>query len=300
MNQTITTPYLERELYKMYNFEDMLNQALEAMPEKTHLAFVDYDDQLSDDQVRGLIEGREVYEDAELMDWISEIEMYGARYEIDNCMEHLRSLHDEDEEALEWIDENEFGLEDYLRDEAHDRDDSDAVRELARRTPDVELMIPLIDEDNADWADERKATQLMAALGTTDERYYWITRDLIAEAPTDLGMAWIVFEASVEDIYDGKFKEGTIKITNPTVIYGNPFTGGVWDVSYEGLTYHGDASTIMRDGAWGYSLGEIYGGHYYHHPYHTYWVSDDPLPKPVDAGEIEHMETLGNYIMEVC
>ena len=282
----------------MYSFEDMLNQALEVMPEKTHLAFVDYDDQLSDDLVKDLIEGRDLYEDAEFMDWIFENELHGARYEIDRCMDYLRGLYDMDDEALEWIDENEFELEDYLRDEARDRDDSDAGRELASRTPDVDLMIPLIDEDHAEWGDERKASQLMAALGTADERYYWLSRDLIAEAPTDLGMAWIVFKASVVDIYDGKFEKGTVKITNPTVIYGNPFTGGVWDARYQGLTYHGDASTIMRDGAWGYSLDTIYGG--YRHEEHTYWVSDDPLPKPVDVEEIDHMETLGDYITEVC
>lgn len=282
----------------MFNFDDMLNTALEAMPTNPSLGYIDYRDELSNDQVEAMIKGESLEEDPDFTEWIYMNKYESASYYVDDCMDHLRKEFADNEEASEWIDDNEDVIKEYLEDEAVYRDDTDLLHDLAANTPDVKLMIPLIGEDDTDWSDERKASQLMAALGTTDERYYWPTRNLIAEAPTDMGMAWVVFEASVVDIYEGRFKQGTIKITNPTVVYGNPFTGGVWDACYEGLTYHGDASTIMRDGSWGYTLDYIYGGFVF--PYHNYEVSDEPLPATIDKESLEYMDVLGDYTMEVC
>lgn len=190
----------------------------------TDLVYVDYRDKLPDDQVQEIIANPF---DWELDDHYLEWEHF-ARWEGANCAaEELVSNYDpRDEEEQATIEEAWEDIVDGVRDWLMDNDTSDPFIELASRTPDATVMIPLISEDDAEWGDNRKASQLLSVLGTTDETHYNKARVLMANAPTDMGMAYIVAKVQVADLVGGINPEATITVNNPTVVYGNPFTGG--------------------------------------------------------------------------
>lgn len=280
----------------MSNFDNMLEIATDAIPNSTRLTYIDYQDHLDDEQVELLVEGGNIFEDSDLGDFIAEQSTAEAYNYAEEALDVLRGRFEDDEESLEWIDDNELDLEEYLRDEALDRDNSDPVADLARNTPDVTLMVPVIGEDDTEWGSNRKASQLVAALGSREESHYRTARELMAEAPTDLGMAYIAFKASVSDFVGGN-PGGTVEVTDPVVIYGNPFTGGVWDAQFKGLTYRIDASEIMLDGSWGPTLDDVYGGYIF--PSHRVEFTGSEVPTPVDPEELSHLDTLYDYSLAI-
>lgn len=259
----------------------------------TDLVYVDYHDQLTDDQVKAMIADPFGWElDDHYYDWESEARWRGATYSAEEMVNAYDPL-DEEEQAT--IEDNHDEIVDGVKDWLMDNDTSDPFTELASRTPDATVMIPLIDEDVADWGDERKASQLLSVLGTTDEAYYNKARDLIANAPTDLGMAYIVARLSVSDLVEIRPGD-TVTVNSPTVVYGNPFTGGVHAEDFTGHTFTALAESIMPDGAWGYPVEKVWGCFPGDNEEPVVWANNPPTaPAPVQ----EHLDTLYDYTLEI-
>lgn len=215
--------------------------------------YPDYRDELPDAAVRALVEND--------MEGFYESGIYEVDICARECAEYdalqAAARADLTEEELEFYELNEWEIIEEVVWAILEADTTDYALELARRTPDARVMVPLIDEDHAEWGSERTGAQVIEALGGGEER---IADLLVGEAPTDLGMAYIVADVPVADLYRALGRDDVVfRFTDPEVIYGNPFTGAVWDARFEGVTI--ETREIMLDGAWGYPLDEVYGGY---------------------------------------
>lgn len=256
------------------------------------LVFVDRGDELTEEQVEFLVRNdlEGFYES--LWDWESEVRYDAAHYLAQEAMD-ATELTDEEQEVF---DEHCWDIKEMLTESLLDYDESDVAEELARHTLDVTMMIPLIDEDDTEWGEERKASQLCEALGTRDEGHYRTAKELISEAPTDVGMAYIVVDVSVVDIYNGHLQKGTVTVDNPCVVYGNPMTGGVWAANFKGLKFTAKSSSMMLDGDWGYGCEEVWGCNPTNN-YERAVFSTEPLETttPLPAGSLAWLDTLRDY-----
>lgn len=259
----------------------------------TDLVYVHCSDELPDEQVRAMIADPFGWElDEDYLDWESEARWEGAKYSAE---EMVRCYDPRDEEEQATIEENWDEIVEGVKDWLMDNDTSNPFAELARQTPDATVMIPLIDEDNAEWGDDRKASQILSVLGTTDETYYNKARDLIDNAPTDLGMAYIVTKVSVEDLVD-VYPGSTFTINDPTVVYGSPFTGGVHSEDFIGHRFTAPVESILPDGAWGYTVEEVWGGFPGVNEEPMVWANNRPTtPAPVQ----EHLDTMYDYTLAI-
>lgn len=264
-----------------------------ATPADTDLVYVDYQDQLPDGQAKAMIADPFGWEiDDDYLDWESDARWEGANYAAEEMVSNY-DPRDEEEQATieEYRDEIVDGVKDWLM----DNDTSDPFTELARRTPDATVMVPLIDEDDAEWGNDRKASQLLSVLGTTDESHYNKAQVLMANAPTDLGMAYIVARVSVSDLAEVN-PGATFTVTDPTVVYGNPFTGGLDAEDFTGLRFTAPIESMLPDGAWGYPVEEVWGTFPSVNEEPVQWAGDLPTtPAPVQ----EHLETLYDYTLDI-
>lgn len=259
----------------------------------TDLVYVDYRDELPDGQVRAMIDDPFGWEfDESYLDWESEAFWEGADYAAEE-MVHNYDPRDEEEQAT--LEENAWEIVEGVKDWLIINNTSSPFTELARQTPDATIMVPLIDEDNAEWGDDRKASQLLSVLGTADESYYNKARDLIANAPTDLGMAYIVTKVRVADLMEVR-PGATVTVNDPTVVYGNPFTGGVYSEDFTGLRFTAPIESILPDGAWGYPVEEVWGRFPGGNEEPVVWA--DNLPTAT-APVLEHLDTLYDYTLEI-
>ena len=260
----------------------------------TDLIYVDYRDELPDEQVKAMIVDPFGWElDESYLVWESKACWEGANYSAEEMMRYY-DPRDEEEQAT--IEEEWEDIVDGVRDWLLVNDTSSPFLELARQTPDATVMIPLIDEDNAEWGDDRKASQLLSVLGTTDESYYNKARDLIANAPTDLGMAYIVARVRVADLVEGVNPGDTLTVNDPTVVYGNPFTGGVYAEDFTGHVFTTPVESILPDGAWGYPVEEVWGG--------FPGGNKEPVVRAYNrptatAPVMEHLDTLYDYTLAI-
>lgn len=216
------------------------------------LVYIGYGDRLTDEQVRMVFDGDIVQLDDEVWEDFQEARFEGARYIVDDIIEGCGGF--DELEELQGVDAYETW--DMMVEQVIQQDTCDYVLELARWTPEVTAMVPLIDEDHAQWGANRKPSQLLESLGVDNAVYAHKARRLIDESCTDLGMAYAVFDVEVADLLNG----GPLRVDSPTVVYGNPFTGAGWAEVFEGVTLVVNTEDIMPDGSWGYDTEDIFGG----------------------------------------
>ena len=249
----------------MNTYEELETWAMDQVQDSYELYYVDYHDELSQDQITALIDG-----DTDLayeLTW-----EYSHEYINDMAWDEAMNILDRLKDMVDpevW-DEHEDEIMDKLKVDlviaVEQNDQGVSLGDLCRQTAPIQVMVPVIDEDESEWAEQRTPDQLLGALGLPcDEAHRTEARFLINEAPTDMGMAYIQFEVRPEALIAPYFDRLIVK--NPKVVYGNPFTGGVWDSHsldiFKDLTVHVNRYTLLPDNAWGYSVEDIYGRNYY-------------------------------------
>lgn len=227
----------------------------ELLKDEYDLIYVDYDDELSKEQTRALAGGDWDEFWSLTWDWEGEARWTGADYEMEDL---IRKLESDNPELLDAIDEHRDELEEYTRDEIMERDSGSWLDQLIDRTGPIDCMLPLIGEDDAKWGEERNPLDILKALGVDETpKNIALAEEVFYNAPTDLGMAWVVFPMELRDLM--RSDSEPITVDKFIVCYGNPFVGGYWSVVFKGHKIDTYRSEIMFDGDWGYSLQEVYG-----------------------------------------
>lgn len=231
----------------------------ELHPYGLELVYIDYEDRLSDEQLallaRGDVEGFHY----DLMDQTIDAENEATMFYVNEALNHIESQHGLD------LSHNDDMIE-ALQEAVWSQNTQDLPMELARMTMDrINFMVPVIDEDNANFGAERSPEELIDALKleqTKENKEFANT--LISESYSDLGMCWLVFDLSALQAYDlalGLQRGDTAKfeILSPVVCYGNPFTGAYSAEQLYGVTRTYSSGEVMLDGSWGYGLNQTYG-----------------------------------------
>jgi protein-tyrosine-phosphatase len=104
----------------------LLAQAIDALPAKLELVYVDYRDELNDEQVRALISGDNEALWTSLDNFESEARWSGVRYALEEALPDP-----EDRDALT----NDEDAYQRFREECDERDESDFLADLLRNTP---------------------------------------------------------------------------------------------------------------------------------------------------------------------
>lgn len=227
----------------------------ELLEDEYDLIHLDYDDELSEEQTRALANGHWDEFWPLIWDWEGEARYYGATCEAEQLMRELES---DNPELLDAIDEHRDELEEYARDIIMGRDSGEWLDQLINNTDPLDCMLPLIGEDEAEWGEERNPLDILKALGVAETpENVELAEELINEATTELGMAWVVFPMKLRDLM--KTNNEPLAVDEAIVCYGNPFTGGYWSVVFKGHKINTHRSEIMFDGSWGYPFQEVYG-----------------------------------------
>lgn len=229
-----------------------IEQLIAELRPSYELIYVDYRDQLSDEQVAHLVRGdfERLWESLEEFEWQARAD--GAANVARDILEDAGISPDDFQDYSELIEAIE------------ERDSSDWVRQLARQTPDVLLRINVIDEDHAYSFEGVEPKRVLAdvSLPTTNENQR-IMGEMLAECSPEFSVLfgyWIV-GADVEALYDLS-SEADVEIENPYLYLGNPFAGSGF-ISEEPLqgTISVKRSELRTDrDAFGYAVDEVYGG----------------------------------------
>ena len=198
----------------------------EVFPHGVELGYVDYDDCLTEEQSELYVMGNIEKLCDSVADWEGETKWHGVQWYLEELVSHVRKDNPEFDPDDEWLD--------CARDALLDLDDSDLLGDLVRNTTTPVTMCQwLIDEDNAQWG-LHSVEELLEALGvpdTVDNRA--TAEDLIANAPTDLGVAFAVYQVSPADLVDVPHGRAAIETKWLPVCYGNPFTGAYYAETFE-------------------------------------------------------------------
>lgn len=236
-------------------YEKLVKELFEFLPENPELIYVHQGDGLTREQVNMLIAGNDLWEDMEYEEWYFENRRYGADHYIEEAMESLRTKYADNEMVSEFIDLSEYELETAAYDELCERDESDPARDLAWNTPDAIVEVTLL----GDGEDVFTVDGLLKALAFEDTISNRIRlEELVAEAPTELGMAQAVFNIPVIDLYEGD-KDSVYTVKSPYIEYGNLFTGGTWMLEFPDVELVVRQGDMKPNGTIGYSVKDTYG-----------------------------------------
>lgn len=236
-------------------FKELTAKIDELLKDSYDLIYLDYRDELSEEQARAL--AADDWDEFWNLtwNWESEARYDGATYEVEQLM---RELEADNPNLLDAIDEHRDKLEEYARDIIMGRDSGSWLDQLINNTDPLDCMLPLIGEDEASWGEERNPLDILKALGVAETpENVELAEELVNEAATDLGMAWTVFPMKLRDLM--KTDNEPVAINESIVCYGNPFTGGYWSVVFKGHKINTHRSEIMFDGSWGYPFHETCG-----------------------------------------
>lgn len=206
---------------------DKITQLIkDRFPHGVELGFVDYDDSLTDEQTEWYFAGNIEQLFDSIAEWEHDNRWDGADWYIGELVSHIRKespAFDPDDEWTETV-----------RDTLMDLDESDVLGDLIRRTyKSVTMCKWLIDEDNAEWG-LHDVEGLLEALGVPDTPDNRAVADkLIADAPTDLGMAFSAYEVAPVELQGVEPGRAAIRSQWLPVCYGNPFTGGYWAGTFD-------------------------------------------------------------------
>lgn len=236
-------------------YDEIVQMIKDRFPHGIELGFVDYDDSLTDEQVEWYFAGDIEQLFDSISEWEHENRWYGADWYIGELLSDIRKDSPNFNPSDEWLET--------VRDVLMDLDESDILGDLIGRTyKSVTMCKWLIDEDSAEWG-LHDVEGLIKALGVPDTAENRAVADeLIANAPTDLGMAFAAYEVAPVDLQGVPVDRAAIRSRWLPVCYGNPFTGayhaGTFDMGAPvdvPFTELAPDSHLMQ---WGPS--EVYGG----------------------------------------
>lgn len=236
--------------------ESIKSEIIANLDESYDLTYVDYRDTLTPGQVAAIARNdTEALHDS-TWEWASESAAIGARSAALEAVSDYESKHPvpEDFDTSEMA----FEIEEVIR----DRDTSNPIKELASNTSDALLRVQVIAEDDgfSDWDDLAPSAYLKhMGLPLTDKNVETMDQ-LIADTPSEVHMAYVVFRATVADLLATMDSDTTVTVENPEIILGNPFTGGYWNATFEGTLSVSRSRMLTDEDAFGYSVEETYGG----------------------------------------
>ena len=188
-------------------------------PYGVHLGHVDYDDGLTEEQSELYVMGEidRVYDS--VLDWEIENKSYDVHSYTEELESHILKNDPDFNPDQDWFDT--------VREVLMDLDRSDIVGDLIKGTRyKITMCKWLIDEDSAQWG-LHDVDGLIDALGVPNTPHNRAVADeLIANAPTDLGMAFSAYEVAPADLYGIGPGRAAIRTEYLPICYGNPFTGG--------------------------------------------------------------------------
>lgn len=235
-------------------YDEIVRLIKDRFPRGVELCYVDYDDSLTDEQIGWFFTGDIEQLFDSIADWEHENRWHGTDWYVDELVSHIRKESPGFDPDDEWL-----GI---VRDALMDLDESDLLGDLIKNTyTSVTMCKWLIDEDDAVWG-LHSVDGLIKALGVPDTVDNRATADgLIANAPTDLGMAFSAYEVAPVDLHGIGPGRGIRSRWLP-VCYGNPFAGayhaGVFDL---GATVDVPLSELTPDShMMAYGPSEVFGG----------------------------------------
>ena len=195
-------------------------------PHGIYLGYVDYDDSLTDEQTEWYFTGDMEQLFDSISEWDYENCWDGTEWYINELVSDIRKDSPEFDPDDEWTE--------IVRETLMDLDESDTLGDLIKRTyTSVTMCKWLIDEDNAEWG-LHSVEGLLEALGVPDTPDNRATAEnLIANAPTDLGMAFSAYEVAPVEFQGIEPGRAAIRSRWLPVCYGNPFTGGYWAGAFD-------------------------------------------------------------------
>lgn len=198
--------------------EDIVNDAIAALPKHITMVYVDYDSKLSDDQVRKILQDHDVQAvEEEMQDgWCWEHECYQLDFhendELKSALEAWHHAHDIDEDDDEWMPLSTFkdefeGEMERFKEAIYDRDDSDTLAELIKNTDSVGLI--LRPKPNHAWTEDTtmqdiEALVRMYRLDSEEDR--WKER-LLESCHESIGYFQVVITAEPDDLIHFVMKE---------------------------------------------------------------------------------------------
>ena len=251
-------------------YDEIVRLIKDRFPYGVELVHVAYDDSLTDEQAEWYITGEMDKLLDSLLYWESENRWYGADWYIDELVRHIPKDSPNFDPDDEWL-EN-------VRDVLMDLDESDILGDLAKNTySGVTVCKWLINEDSAGWG-LHSVDELIKALGVPDTAENRAVADeLIANAPTDLGMAFSAYEVAPVDLHGLRADRAAISSSWLPVCYGNPFTGGYWAGAFDmGATVTVPLSELTPESSfiqWGPT--KVFGGFPYELTCETEFIEID-------------------------
>ena len=207
-------------------YDEMVRLIKDRFPHGVELGFVDYDDGLTDEQAEWFFAGDIEQLFDSIAEWEHDNRWHGTEWYINELVSHIQRDSPDFEPDDEWLE--------IVRDILMDLDESDVLGDLIGRTyTSVTMCKWLIDEDSAAWG-LHSVEGLLEALGvpdTPDNRA--VAENLIADAPTDLGMAFSAYEVAPVELQGAWPDRAAIRSRWLPVCYGNPFTGGYWAGAFD-------------------------------------------------------------------
>lgn len=221
------------------------------------LIYVEYDDRLTDEQVTALVDGDWDTFDESFEHWEGEARWWGAKYAAEEAVRDFERSHPHlTLEMQRW--DADWAVQ-HVIDIIQERDGSDFIPQLARRTPDVTMRVQVISEDDSDDRLGAKKRLRLIGLPVTDANVATM-KGLIAEVPSTVHMAYALFTLPVADLL-GTWPTAVYVVTDPVIVMGNPFAGAYWDAQFEGTLEVKRTDLSTDRGAFGYSVDEVYGGY---------------------------------------
>ena len=236
-------------------YDEIVRMIEEYFPHGVYLGHVDYDDGLSREQSEAYVMGDIDRVWDSVAEWEHENRWHGANYYIEELERHALRNDPDFSPDYDWFDT--------VREVLMDLDQSDALGDLVGNTAHKITMCKwLISEDDAEWG-KHDVDGLIKALevpNTADNRT--VADELIANAPTDLGMAFAAYEVCPSDMHEIGPGRAAIRTDWLPVCYGNPFTGGYWAGTFKlaepAVIPLSELTPVSHFAA--YSPTEVYGG----------------------------------------
>lgn len=239
-----------------------LSEVIKAELEASYdLAYVDYRDRLTVDQVAMLARGdmEALWDDT--AEWESDSQWSGACFVVDE-LATFAARSEGYEDLL-----REFGTSDErdeLIDMVRERDSGMWLKTLVNQTPPVMLRINVIDEDNSYQFEEVSPERLLSDVGLPETpKNLELAASIIDNSSPEYGVKMAYWLATVRpsDIFDlPGDPEAALEIINPSLYLCNPFVGdGMADGPFDGVVTvkRGDLRTDKD--AFGYGWEEVSG-----------------------------------------
>ena len=207
-------------------YDEIVRLIKDRFPYGVDLGYVAYDDSLTDEQSEWYVTGDYEKLFDSIFQWESETRWDGTDWYINELVSNIRKDSPDFEPDDQW--------EEAVRDALMNLDESDMLGDLVKNTySGVTVCKWLINEDSAGWG-LHSVDELIKALGVPDTaENRAVAARLIADAPTDLGMAFSAYEVSPVDLHGLNVDRAAIRTRWLPVCYGNPFTGGYWAGAFD-------------------------------------------------------------------